>query len=141
MSQTLDKQQLQILHLDDDPDFLEVIDDLFNHFNETNSRNMTIDLTSIESPNVALNKLIFSQYDIFISDCSMPGLNCNQFLEKIHDYELSLPIVLLTKMRENEIKVKTKNQAGEFLYLQKKIGVFEKLFELLSALNNIKFKF
>ncbi len=87
------KGSYRVLHLDDDPDYLEVYKILFERFG-----NMEID--TVSNPNLAIDLIQTKPYDFIITDLDMPVMPGIRFIAKIRSKNLDLPILILSANAE-----------------------------------------
>ena len=93
------KENIRILHVDDDPCFLEVTQQLLtmaNHF----------DIDIVTSVDEALKKMENQTYDAIVSDYEMPQKNGLDFLKSIREQENEIPFILFTGKGREEVIVK-----------------------------------
>lgn len=110
MTETLD-----ILHVDDEPDFAEMVADFLERENDQ----FTVE-TAI-SANDGLDKLAGTSFDCIVSDYDMPGQNGIELLKTVRAEYPDLPFILFTGEGSEEIASEAIS-AGVTDYLQKKSG-------------------
>ena len=100
------KNNIRILHVDDDPCFLEVTKQLLfmeNHF----------DIDIVTTVDEALKKMKNQAYDAIISDYEMPQKNGLEFLKSIREQENEVPFILFTGKGREEVIVKALNLGAD----------------------------
>lgn len=111
-SQQTDEGAFRVLHVDDDPDFTEMV----SIFLEREDNRFEI-VQATRASN-GLDKLGEEAFDCVISDYKMPGCNGIEFLEKVRDECPDLPFILFTGKGTEEIASEAIS-AGVTDYLQK----------------------
>jgi CheY-like chemotaxis protein len=96
------KDCLHILHVDDDPCFLEVSKQILMIEN-----NFEIDVAT--SVNEALKKLEKQTYNAIVSDYEMPLKNGLDFLKELRDQQRDIPFILFTGKGREDVVVKALN--------------------------------
>ena len=100
------KKNIRILHVDDDPCFLEVTKQILtmeNHF----------DVDIVTSVDEALKKMENQTYDAIVSDYEMPQKNGLEFLKSIREQENEIPFILFTGKGREEVIVKALNLGAD----------------------------
>ena len=100
------KNNIRILHVDDDPCFLEVTKQLLtmeNHF----------DVEIVTSVDEAINKMENLTYDAIVSDYEMPQKNGLEFLKSIREQENEIPFILFTGKGREEVIIKALNLGAD----------------------------
>jgi len=108
-----DPRDIDILHVDDDPEFLSVVADLF----ETADNRITV--TSATSTSEGLERITTTTPDCVVADYQLPGQTGVEFLQTIRETNPELPFILLTG-KGNEDVASNAIAAGATDYLQKK---------------------
>ncbi len=90
-------QSIHVLHVDDDPDF----GDLLATFLERETE--LIDVLSVTDPSEALDRLAEGSFDCIVSDHDMPGRNGIEFLGAVRREYPDLPFILYTGKGSEEI--------------------------------------
>jgi len=112
---TGETERIRILHVDDEPDFLDVSATVL----ERESENLRVETaTDGES---ALERLDREQFDCLVSDYDMPGMNGIEFLEAVRERDKALPFILFTGKGSEEV-ASDAISAGATDYLQKETG-------------------
>ncbi len=102
---------LRVLHVDDEPSFLELV----KFFLE---RDGEFEVTSCDSAEDALEKLGKARFDAMIVDYSLPRMNGLDLLKVLRAQGNDIPFVLLTGKGNEETATDALN-SGADLYLQK----------------------
>ena len=119
-----------VLHVDDDPDFLEVA----STFLERADEDLTV--TTEASAAAGLERLAGTErFDCVVSDYDMPGTNGLDFLERVRERHPDLPFVLFTGKGSEEIASEAIS-AGVTDYLQKETGT-EQYTVLANRIGNV----
>lgn len=105
-------ESIYILHVDDDPDFLEVV----KTFLEREGERFSIDTAT--SASQGLDRVASDHYDCIVSDYDMPGLNGVEFLQTVRNRYPDLPFILYTGKGSEEVASEAIS-AGVTDYLQK----------------------
>ena len=114
----MNKQQIKpaphisVLHIDDEPYFLEIAKTYLTTLNSN------ICVTSIDSPSKALELLKNHSYDVIISDYEMPEMNGLELLDNIKSRGYDIPFIILTGKSREEIAIQALNLGAQF-YIQK----------------------
>ena len=116
-------RSINVLHVDDDPAFLDLASRMLDRTDER------IDVTTETDPRVALDRLASSAIDCVVSDYDMPQMNGLEFLRHVREDHPKLPFVLFTGKGSEEIASEAIS-AGVTDYLQK--GPREDQYALLS---------
>ncbi|MEN6610231.1 MAG: PAS domain S-box protein [Methanoregulaceae archaeon] len=113
---------LRVLHIDDEPDFLEIC----RIFLEA-SGEFTVD-TALSVPE-GLAKLNATSYDAIVSDYRMPGMDGIILLKTLRSQGSTLPFILFTGRGREEVVIEALNNGADF-YLQKGTDMEEQFPEL-----------
>jgi PAS domain S-box-containing protein len=100
------KIRLRIIHVDDDPTFLEVsksILELKSNFEVDNALDV----------DEAFRKLAIGHYDIVVSDYEMPQKDGLQFLKELREQKNEIPFILFTGKGREEVAIKALNLGAE----------------------------
>jgi len=106
---------MQILHIDDDPDFLDLSRDLLheNHDNLT-----VVTETDVEA---GLERVRQDSFDCVVCDYNMPKMNGIEVLKTVREDYPDLPFMLFTGKGSEEV-ASDAISAGVTDYLQKEVG-------------------
>ena len=94
---------IHVLHVDDDPDILEVSKQILVDLNS----NFEIDFAC--SVDEALKKMAAYPYDAVVSDYEMGNKNGLQFLTELRDRNNKIPFILFTGKSREEVAIKALN--------------------------------
>jgi PAS domain S-box-containing protein len=109
------EQQIQVLHVDDDRDFVDMTSAFLEREDER------IGVISATSADEGLEMLADLDIDCIVSDYDMPGRNGIEFLETVREEYPDLPFILYTGKGSEEI-ASDAITAGVTDYLQKDVG-------------------
>ena len=121
------KSVIRVLHVDDDPNILEI------------SKLLLMDTGNFEIDNAscvdeAFKKLSTGQYDVVISDYEMPQKNGLQFLKELKEQKNETPFILFTGKGREEVAIKALN-LGADAYINKQGNPETVYGELTHAIN------
>ncbi|MFW9994678.1 MAG: PAS domain S-box protein [Candidatus Odinarchaeota archaeon] len=108
------ERPVTVLHVDDDPAFL----DLTRIFVETDHPDLRFN--SLIDPLLVFEKLAENQYDAIVSDYQMPGLDGLELLERLREQDKDILFIIFTGKGREEVAIKALNLGADF-YLQKGI--------------------
>jgi PAS domain S-box-containing protein len=120
-------EQIRVLHVDDDPDFVAVAADSL----EAADDRITVETAT--SARDGLDRLAENGFDAVVSDYDMPEMNGLELLDAIRETDPDLPFILFTGKGSEEVASEAISM-GVSDYLQKSFGV--EVYELLA--NRIK---
>lgn len=106
---------ISILHVDDEPDFSEMVAE----FLKRADKRFTVE--TLVDPSGGINKLATAEYDCVVSDYEMPKQTGIEFLENVREDYPNLPFILFTGKGSEEI-ASDAITAGATDYLQKGSG-------------------
>jgi len=110
-----DSRGIAILHVDDDPDFVDLAAELIER------QDARLDVETAASASDGLDRLAETSFDCVVSDYDMPGLNGIEFLEAARESAPNLPFILYTGKGSEEV-ASDAISAGVTDYLQKESG-------------------
>ncbi|MGC1120723.1 MAG: PAS domain S-box protein [Candidatus Methanofastidiosia archaeon] len=123
-SECYGNELIRVLHVDDEPTFLEISKRCLEREGE-----FLVDCaTSVEE---ALEKMGSTHYDVIVSDYLMPGKTGLEFLKQLRDQGIKIPFILFTGKSTEDAAISSLN-LGATYYL-KKYGQPEAVFSELSA--------
>lgn len=96
----MDEKEIFVLHVDDDPEYLELTQKFIHH------KNSYIEITSESNPVQGLEKLKNNSFDCIVSDFKMPEMNGIELFKKIREKNDNIPFILFTNIKFSEIKNK-----------------------------------
>lgn len=96
----------RILIVDDEPDILESLQDLFA------ADLPEVDVTTAESGQDALDALSQNAHDLVISDYKMPGMDGLELLRRVRQEAPQVPRVLMTAFPDLTIAIDAINEAS-----------------------------
>ncbi len=104
--------RIRLLHVDDDRAFLDVTEAFL-------TRELpSVDVTTVERPEAAIERIRTGSFDCVVSDYEMPGIDGLGFLSRVRDRYADLPFLLYTGKGSESIASRAIN-AGVTGYLQK----------------------
>lgn len=121
--------RIRVLHVDDDPTVLELIQAFLRREDE-------FEITSVVSAEEALAKLEKECFDVIISDCRMPGMGGLEFLEEVRETWDSIPFVFFTGTEKPEI-IEEAWKKGADRYITKNGHPATKCNELAHAIRDL----
>ena len=116
-------ESVHVLHVDDDPDFVDVADTFLKREDER------FNIETTTSASEGLDRLAEGTFDCIISDYDMPGQNGIEFLNTVRDKYPDLPFILFTGKGSEEVASEAIS-AGVTDYLKKGRGTEQ--YELLA---------
>jgi PAS domain S-box-containing protein len=116
--------EIQCLHVDDNPQFCEVT---ARYLKKINGEISVIEETDAQA---GLDRLIDDPVDCVISDYEMPGMDGIEFLQAVRENYPNLPFILFTGRGSEDVASEAIN-AGVTSYLQK--GNSRETYELLTS--------
>ena len=112
----LDRQPpIRVLHVDDDPDFVEMAAAFLEHEHDA------FEVETATSADAGLDRLAAGDIDCIVSDFEMPGLDGLEFLRLVREVYPSLPFILFTGQGSETVASKAIS-AGVTEYLRKRAG-------------------
>ncbi|WP_199268265.1 PAS domain S-box protein [Halorhabdus sp. CUG00001] len=114
---------IQVLHVDDEPDFVELAAEMLEREDDRFS------VETATSADEGLDRLAGNDFDCIVSDFQMPDQNGIEFLKSVRGEDADLPFILYTG-RGNEEVASDALSAGATDYLQKGSGTDQ--YELLA---------
>ncbi len=115
--------RIQILHVDDEEDFLEITQTFLGRLNES------FEVETITSVPDAIEQIEIISYDCIISDYDMPTMSGLSFLEAVRKRDPDVPFILFTGKGSEEVASQAISE-GVTDYLQKETG--SEQFEVLA---------
>ena len=109
-------EPIDILHVEDDPDFAAVAADLLEHTSER------FGVETVHDAEAGLDRLDAADFDCVVSDYDMPGRDGIEFLDAVRERDPDLPFILFTGKGSEEVASEAIS-AGVTDYLQKGGGV------------------
>jgi len=106
------RERIRVLHVDDDPDLLDLAATALEDENEQ------FDVVTATSGGPAMDHLEEEPVDCVVSDYQMPGMDGLDVLDAVRDHDEDLPFVLFTGKGSEEIAARA-IAAGVSGYLQK----------------------
>ncbi|GCF13970.1 hypothetical protein Harman_19050 [Haloarcula mannanilytica] len=116
-------EQIRVLHVDDDPDFVAVAADSLEAADDR------ISVETATSARSGLDRLAEDGFDAVVSDYDMPEMNGIELLDAIRETNPDLPFILFTGKGSEEVASEAISM-GVTDYLQKSFGV--EVYELLA---------
>ncbi|MDS0219975.1 PAS domain S-box protein [Haloarcula sp. S1AR25-5A] len=116
-------EQIRVLHVDDDPDFVAVAADSLEAADDR------ISVETATSARRGLDRLAEDGFDAVVSDYDMPEMNGIELLDAIRETDPDLPFILFTGKGSEEVASEAISM-GVTDYLQKSFGV--EVYELLA---------
>jgi len=110
-----DSEPIRVVHVDSDPDFLEVVAE------HLESENEALTVEGETDPQSALDRLDQGSVDCVLSDHRPAGIDGLAFLERVRDRDPEMPFILYTSHGSEEIASEAIS-AGVTEYMQKETG-------------------
>jgi PAS domain S-box-containing protein len=107
--------EIRVLHVDDDPDFVDLTASFLTKHNESFS------VYTSTNPENALERIRGESIECIVSDYEMPELTGLELLERVREFDDDVPFILFTGKGSEEIASKAIS-AGVTDYLQKGVG-------------------
>ena len=114
---------IQILLVDDEPQFLEMSRTKWEKEGEKTEVDTTTD------PKEALEKIDATDYDVIVADYKMPEMTGLELLKKVRDRGFETPFIILTAKGGEEVAMEALNLKAD-RYLKKNMSP-EKQFEVI----------
>jgi PAS domain S-box-containing protein len=105
-------RDIRVLHVDDEPAFLELTSTLLERADEA------LDVKTVEDAPGALETLESGQFDCVVSDYDMPGMDGLELLREVREADPNIPFVLFTGRGSEEVASEAIS-AGVTEYMQK----------------------
>jgi LmbE family N-acetylglucosaminyl deacetylase len=100
---------LQVLVIDDDPDALVFMEDVL-------ARRGGLSVTAVDEPQLALERLRTTPYDVVVTDVEMPQMSGLDLLAQLRERQPRLPVIVVTAFPSVEYAVGAlRGEADEFL--------------------------
>jgi PAS domain S-box-containing protein len=123
MSMVTGSGEIRVVHLDDDPEFLELTKEIVERHNDA------ITVVSAEEATGALERVREGGVHCVVTDYKMAGMDGLSFLEEIREHDPDLPVIFFTGKGTEEVASEAISM-GVTDYLQKGSGTEQ--FQLLS---------
>jgi PAS domain S-box-containing protein len=107
-----EEKRIKILHVDDEPNFLDVAKAFLKR------ENINFSIKSATSAEKGLELLKGCKYDVVISDYQMPGIDGLEFLQKIRERGNTIPFIIFTGKGREEVAMDALNKGANH-YIQK----------------------
>jgi PAS domain S-box-containing protein len=107
--------EVRVLHVDDDPDFLDVAAAFLERELDD------VEVVGATSAAAGLDRLAESRFDCIVSDYDMPGLDGLAFLERVREADTDIPFILFTGKGSEDVAGDAIS-AGVTDYLRKASG-------------------
>jgi len=125
------KSAIQVLHIDDEVDFLTLSKDYVE-----NITNGEIQLDSLSDPTQAIEALQKKKYDAIVCDFLMPSMDGLDLLKIIKEENIDVPFIIFTGRSREEVVIKALN-LGADSYLRKGGDAKSQFTELINDIKNI----
>ncbi len=90
----INKEKPKIIHVDNDPEFLDIFSATFSRW---------FDITSVRSSEAALEKLKRDCYQCIITDYDMPGMDGIELLWETKQFNTRLPVIFFTGQGNEQV--------------------------------------
>ncbi len=104
---------IEVLFVDDESGFRQQA----KIFLEKRSESFSVDTFS--GPEDALNRLKKKDYDVVVSDYSMPGMDGLEFLDRVRDIGKEVPFILLTGKGTEEVAMTAMNKGANRYFVKR----------------------
>jgi len=126
--------KIQVLHVDDDPSFLRLSK---AYLQTLDSNDPEIDIIGETLPTKALKTLKRNHnFDVIVCDYQMPILSGIELLEKIRQFDDTIPFIMFTGKGKEEVVIQALNAGADF-YLEKGINPKPIFIELRHVIENL----
>ncbi|MDD1772768.1 MAG: response regulator [Methanomassiliicoccales archaeon] len=132
MSMTSGAGKIRVLILDDDEGFLRLCREYFQREN-------LLDADYVSSPTEALEMVSRGNYQIVVSDHTLPGMDGMQFLSALRSMHHDLPFIMITGNGREGLAIEAV-QNGADVYMEKAgtpSSMFGQLIEIIKSLGNV----
>ena len=116
MGEEQEQKGIKILHVDDEPNFLELTKAILEMKNE----NFSIDTATSAEEGIELLKR--GKYDVVIADYKMPEIDGLEFLQNLRQSGNKIPFIMFTGKGREEVAMEALNKGANH-YLQKGVDV------------------
>ena len=116
MGEEQEQKGIKILHVDDEPNFLELTKAILEMKNE----NFSIDTATSAEEGIELLKR--GKYDVVIADYKMPEMDGLEFLQNLRQSGNKIPFIMFTGKGREEVAMEALNKGANH-YLQKGVDV------------------
>ena len=122
-------KKIYIAHIDDDPTYTQIVNQLLDNIAPN-----TYSIDTYDSSKEAFFTINSNpKYDLIISDFDMPEMNGLELFEQLKQSNIEIPFIMLTGDRKEDIAVKALN-AGVKFFLRKEVDLIPLLKQLDSLM-------
>lgn len=132
MSMTSGAERIKVLILDDDEGFLELCKEYID-------REKSMDADYVMSPAEALDLVSKGEYQVVVSDHTLPGMDGLQFLNALRSMHHDLPFIMITGNGREGLAIEAV-QNGADVYMEKAgspSSMLRQLVELIRSLGDV----
>ncbi|MBY8999949.1 MAG: PAS domain S-box protein [Candidatus Heimdallarchaeota archaeon] len=122
---------IQVLHIDDETDFLTLSKDYVERLS-----NGEIQIDPLSDPSLALETLHNKEYDAVVCDYLMPAMDEVNLLRKIKEEKINIPFIIFTGRSREEVVIDALN-LGADSYIRKSTDAQSQFTELISNINKV----
>lgn len=118
---------MRVLVADDDPEMLELVSGIVR-------RELAADVTRATTGHELLDQLAHGEWDLIITDISMPWMTGVQVMQSARTAGLPVPVVVMTALRGSEVAGQVEALGDRALLIRKPFS----LEDLLAAVRDVK---
>ncbi|MFX0123252.1 MAG: PAS domain S-box protein [Candidatus Hodarchaeota archaeon] len=106
------EEVIQVLHVDDEPSFLQITQKFMKVIGEGE-----INFHSLSDPTKVFEELKENNFDVIVTDYQMPGMDGLELLDKLRD-QYDIPVIIFTGRGREEVAINALNLGANY-YIEK----------------------